>query len=227
MNFLVHFEDSMASNSSPKFRVAIVYVESTRSVLSDGIADLSRMHSGAGLGGLLFALFLQKHAQDVEVDIYDGPTPSSEPLIFHGKTLVSKVPLRSVCAAIAKYGFVASPYPLIISAEMHCSVLGQVQVARVMIEEFGDTLVRVPLEDVPEDGWKVDHLPSPEELRGKILLKSKNVYVGRDRNPDAPPELELTSTTTSESDFLEAAGISEYASTVKGEPFFKKSRSMR
>ncbi|KAI5884883.1 PLC-like phosphodiesterase [Schizophyllum commune H4-8] len=153
--------------------------------------------------------------RSVEVDIYDGPTPSSEPLIFHGKTLVSKVPLRSVCAAIAKYGFVASPYPLIISAEMHCSVLGQVQVARVMIEEFGDTLVRVPLEDVPEDGWKVDHLPSPEELRGKILLKSKNVYVGQSRNPDAPPDLELTSTTTSESDFLEAAGISEYASTVK------------
>ncbi|KAL1741180.1 PLC-like phosphodiesterase [Schizophyllum fasciatum] len=114
--------------------------------------------------------------RSVEVDIYDGPTPSSEPLIFHGKTLVSKVPLRSVCAAIAKYGFVASPYPLIISAEMHCSVLGQVQVARVMIEEFGDMLVRRSVEEVPEDGWKVDRLPSPEELRGRILLKSKNVY---------------------------------------------------
>ena len=62
----------MATNSSPKFRIAIVYVGLTRSVLSDGVADLSRMHSGAGLGGLLFALFLQKHAHDVEVDIYEA-----------------------------------------------------------------------------------------------------------------------------------------------------------
>ena len=64
----------MASNSSPKFRVAIMYVNLTMSVSSDGmsIADLPRIHSGAGLGGLLFALFLQKHAQDVEVDIYEA-----------------------------------------------------------------------------------------------------------------------------------------------------------
>ena len=64
----------MASNSSPKFRVAIMYANFTVSVFSDDIriADLPRIHSGAGLGGLLFALFLQKHAQDVEVDIYES-----------------------------------------------------------------------------------------------------------------------------------------------------------
>ena len=74
MNFLVHFEDNMASNSSPKFRVAIMYVNLTMSVFSDSMskANLSRIYSGAGLGGLLFALFLQKHAQDVEVDIYES-----------------------------------------------------------------------------------------------------------------------------------------------------------
>ncbi|TRM68742.1 PLC-like phosphodiesterase [Schizophyllum amplum] len=154
--------------------------------------------------------------RSVEVDIYDGPTPSSEPLIFHGKTLVSKVPLRAVCAAIAKYGFVASPYPLIISAEMHCSVLGQVQVARVMIEEFGEKLVRVEaVDDMPEDGMQIDQLPSPEELHGKILLKSKNVHVGQARNPDAPADLDLTSSTTSDSDFFDAGGLSDYASTMK------------
>ena len=64
----------MASNSSPKFRVAIMYANLATSVFSNGIrlTDFPRIHSGAGLGGLLFALFLQKHAQDVEVDIYEA-----------------------------------------------------------------------------------------------------------------------------------------------------------
>ena len=51
-----------------------MYANFTVSVFSDTIriADSSRMHSGAGLGGLLFALFLQKHVQDIEVDIYES-----------------------------------------------------------------------------------------------------------------------------------------------------------
>ena len=58
------------------------------------------------------------------VDIYDGDI---EPMIFHGKTLTSKVSLRDVCHAVAKYAFVASPYPVIISAEVHCGLAQQVR----------------------------------------------------------------------------------------------------
>ena len=36
------------------------------------MADFRYIYSGAGLGGLLFALFLQKHAEDIEVDIYES-----------------------------------------------------------------------------------------------------------------------------------------------------------
>ncbi len=37
------------------------------------LTTLLRLDSGAGLGGLIFALLVQKHAQDtVEVDIYES-----------------------------------------------------------------------------------------------------------------------------------------------------------
>ncbi|KAG6827962.1 hypothetical protein H0H92_009820 [Tricholoma furcatifolium] len=104
------------------------------------------------------------------VDIFDGDNPS-EPHITHGKTLTSKVSLREVCHAIVKYGFVTSPYPIIISAEIHCSLAGQDAIADIMCEVFGDKLVQGP---IVREG-RPDRLPSPEELKGRILLKTKNL----------------------------------------------------
>lgn len=94
-------------------------------------------------------------------------------MIFHGKTFTSKVSLYDVCSAIAKYGFVASPYPIIISAEMHCSVTGQESVVKIMKDIFGDALISAPIgtdRDAGSEG-SFDRLPSPEELRGRILFK--------------------------------------------------------
>lgn len=98
------------------------------------------------------------------VDIYDGDV---EPVIYHGRTLTTKVPLRDTCEAIAKYAFVASPYPIIISAEVHCSILQQNMIVQIMQEVFGDALVGAPIEGRPQ----IDVLPSPEDLKGKVLLK--------------------------------------------------------
>jgi phosphatidylinositol phospholipase C, delta len=100
----------------------------------------------------------------VAVDIYDG---DKEPVIFHGKTFTTKVALREVCQAIAKYAFVASPYPIIISAEIHCSLPQQDIMANIMKEVFGDVLIRAPINGQP----KIEVLPSPEELKGKVMLK--------------------------------------------------------
>ena len=98
------------------------------------------------------------------VDIYDG---DEEPVIFHGKTLTSKVSLRDVCHAIMKYGFMTSPYPLLISAEVHCGLAQQEQLVDIMIEVFGESLIQAPVEGRPQ----LKHLPSPEDLKHKILLK--------------------------------------------------------
>lgn len=98
------------------------------------------------------------------VDIYDG---EHEPMVFHGKTLTSKVSVREICEAIMKYAFVTSPYPIIISAEIHCSLTQQEMLAVIMREVFGEALVSAPIEGKPLSG----PLPSPEDLKGRVLLK--------------------------------------------------------
>ena len=99
------------------------------------------------------------------MDIYDGEI---EPVIYHGKTLTTKVSLRDICKAISRYAFVTSPYPIIISAEVHCGIAQQAMIATVMSDVFGDALVKAPVDNRP----KIECLPSPEDLKGKILLKA-------------------------------------------------------
>ena len=43
-----------------------------------------------------------------------------EPIVTHGGTLTSSLSVRRICEAIERYAFVTSPYPIIISAEVHC-----------------------------------------------------------------------------------------------------------
>ena len=102
------------------------------------------------------------------VDIYDD---DDGPTVYHGKTLTSKVPVKDICEAIDKYAFVTSPYPVVISAEVHCSVQQQDMIVEIMNKTFGDKLVKAP----PDNRPKITTLPSPEDLKGKILLKVRRV----------------------------------------------------
>lgn len=130
------------------------------------------------------------------VDIYDG---DKEPVIYHGRTLTTKVPLRDACQAIAKYAFVASPYPIVISAEVHCGLAQQEMIAGIMSEVFGDALVSAPVDGRP----KIEVLPSPEDLKGRVLLKAKNLYISQregSQDKDVIVDTESSSTETSASD---------------------------
>ena len=98
-------------------------------------------------------------------------------MIYHGKTLTSKLSLRTICETIARYAFVTSVYPIIISAEVHCSVPQQVMIASIMCDVFGDALVKAPT-DAP---LKIEVLPSPEDLKGKVLLKASRAAVDQER----------------------------------------------
>ena len=106
----------------------------------------------------------------IAVDIFDG---DKEPVVYHGKTLTSKVSLREVCEAIMKYAFVVSPYPIVISAEVHCSIPQQDTMVSIMHEVFGESLVSAPVNGRP----KIEVLPSPEDLKGRVLLKVCPVVV--------------------------------------------------
>lgn len=74
--------------------------------------------------------------------------------------------------AIAEYGFVTSPYPVVLSIENHCCLDQQKVLAKIMIDVFKDKLA-MPLKNA--DGSFVTSLPSPMELKHKILIKGKRL----------------------------------------------------
>ncbi|XP_038603065.1 1-phosphatidylinositol 4,5-bisphosphate phosphodiesterase eta-2-like [Tachyglossus aculeatus] len=116
----------------------------------------------------MYAWVLQSGCRCVEVDCWDGP--DGEPIVHHGYTLTSKILFKDVIETINKYAFVKNDYPVILSLENHCSVLQQKKMAQYLTDILGDklTLPAVSGEDATQ-------LPSPETLKGKILVKGKKL----------------------------------------------------
>ena len=70
----------------------------------------------------------------VEIDCYDGP--HMEPIVYHGLTLTVPLPFRDVIMAIESVAFTASPYPLFVNIESHCTYEQQGVLARILKETF-------------------------------------------------------------------------------------------
>ncbi|TKS73809.1 1-phosphatidylinositol 4,5-bisphosphate phosphodiesterase gamma-2 [Collichthys lucidus] len=104
----------------------------------------------------------------VELDCWEGP---GEPIIYHGWTRTTKIKFEDVVKAINEHAFVASDFPVILSIEEHCPLDQQRQMARIFKEVFGDKLLTEPVEQMAEQ------LPSPTQLKGKIILKHKKLSV--------------------------------------------------
>nr|XP_055162754.1 1-phosphatidylinositol 4,5-bisphosphate phosphodiesterase eta-2 [Nyctereutes procyonoides] len=116
----------------------------------------------------MYAWVLQAGCRCVEVDCWDGP--DGEPIVHHGYTLTSKILFRDVIETINKYAFVKNEYPVILSIENHCSVIQQKKMAQYLTDILGDKL---DLSSVSSDDATL--LPSPQMLKGKILVKGKKL----------------------------------------------------
>lgn len=125
------------------------------------------------------------------VDCWNGP---EEPVIYHGRTMTSKIKFKDVVKAINDHAFITSElvinnthiqlsscninlafnnhicisigrYSVVLSIEQHCDIKQQKMMAQILRDIFQDKLLTEPLEPEAED------LPSPNQLKGKIIIK--------------------------------------------------------
>lgn len=101
------------------------------------------------------------------MDCWDGP--KGEPVVYHGFTLTSKIMFHDIVSdALLPYAFKVSDYPLILSLEVHCSPAQQARMAHHLTTILGDLLYVEPVDGLQQ-------LPSPEELKNKIIVKAKKL----------------------------------------------------
>ncbi|KAK7153431.1 hypothetical protein R3I93_011364 [Phoxinus phoxinus] len=109
----------------------------------------------------------------VELDCWDGKGEDQDPIITHGKAMCTDVLFKDVIQGIKETAFMTSEYPVILSFENHCTKHQQYKLARYCEDIFGDFLLKQPLDDFPMEAGCP--LPSPNELRGKILIKNRRL----------------------------------------------------
>ncbi|CAF1077823.1 unnamed protein product [Didymodactylos carnosus] len=111
------------------------------------------------------------------VDCYDGP--DGQPRVYHGFTFIKSCPFETIIRAIQPHLFTVSPYPVVLDIENHCTPDQQKEMARILKEILGDKPLQT---DTPFI------LPSPDDLKYKVLIRSPKVVQTTPVTKTLPPQ---------------------------------------
>ncbi|XP_031271141.1 phosphoinositide phospholipase C 2-like isoform X1 [Pistacia vera] len=106
---------------------------------------------------------LKKGVRVIELDLWPN-NEKNDIKVCHGGTLTAPVDLIKCLRVIKDNAFIASEYPVVITFEDHLTADLQAEVAKMVTNTFGKMLY------YPKYG---DHIPSPNELKKKILISTK------------------------------------------------------
>ncbi|KAM0051214.1 putative phosphoinositide phospholipase C [Helianthus debilis subsp. tardiflorus] len=108
---------------------------------------------------------LERGVRVIELDLW--PNSSKDNVhVLHGRTLTTPVELVKCLKSIKEHAFVASDFPVVITLEDHLTSDLQEKVAQMVHDTFGELLY------IPESS-DLKELPSPETLKGQILISTK------------------------------------------------------
>jgi phosphatidylinositol phospholipase C delta len=171
-------------NGEERYKPGVIPDEGEADVLSGALAETigRRDRFAIKLGRWMMNKFEPTDSDGRTVDERLSDIIHAEPRVLHGFTLTKEISFREVCHTVKEHAFVTSELPLIVSLEVHCTPLQQNSMVEIMEEIWGEHLLSSS--EIEPAG-----LPSPDELRNKILIKVKHVPDHKIHSGKGEPEV--------------------------------------